>query len=114
MYNPKESIPAFIHDTVMDAMGVSQEEYDSYLKTLENEAKTYIAMRLVDEIKLTENQEEIAIGFYVEYTLFSKMNTHEVAKDKIDSLDGLLRNMNSKYREKKQEAKTGLKVLVIL
>lgn len=98
----------------MDAMGTSKSEYDSYLETLKNEAKIYIAMRLIDDIKLTQTQEEIAIGFYVEYTLFSKMNSHEIAKDKIDSLDGLLRNMNSKYREKKQEAKTGLKGLVIL
>lgn len=105
----KKNIPETLHYRVKKILGMtsseSENEYDSFLNSLAIEAKVYISTKLDNGAVLKIEQEKLAVDLYVQYSMFSKTENENVARDKIITLDGLLDSINSKYRESKKEIK---------
>lgn len=107
------NIPRTIHEKVMKRMKVeNEEEYSEYLKSLEEEACTYISTKVIfpyEEIDV--KQLEMFKGLYIQYTMFSKVEKEEVAQDKIVVLNELLESLNIKNGIKKDSVKKGVNFL---
>lgn len=99
-----EDIPHTLHTRVKRILGNPvEEDYSSFLQGLKSEADVYINLKLDDGIELEPVQKRLAVTLYVQYSMFSRTENENIARDKIITLDGLLDACNQKYRSSKKE-----------
>lgn len=110
-----DDIPQSLHNRVKRILGITNsEDYESYIATIISEAEVFLKMKLSDGIVLADDEKRLAINLYVQYTMFSKTENENVARDKIITLSELISSVNEKYSEKKNELKVPKKGILIL
>ncbi len=103
------TIPQGLLDKVKRLMRLNDEEFETYLASLEMEAKAYVmGLLYVDYDTLDSETQKIMNSFYLQYALYSKLEKDEISQDKLDFLNNYIQGYNSKLE------KTGKKESLIL
>lgn len=96
MYN----IPQSLLDRVKRAMKMEEEDFKTYLSSLETEAGVYVKNLLyVDFNSLDEENRKIFISFYLQYALYSKIEKDEISQDKLDFLHTYINGFNERVEK---------------